>query len=246
MKPICIIPARKGSKRIKNKNIKLFAGKPLISYVIKIAKKSKLFSRIIVTTDSKKIANIAKNSGAEVPFIRDKKLSNDYAESIEALLDCIHKINSANVKYHFFIYPGAPLINSKDLIKAFKIIREKKADQLAAMSNYNVSPFAACKIKKNNIVTLCWPKKYAKIKSRRKGASRKLANLIHDTGTFYIFRTKALLIAKKRELAKGFYFFNRKKTYYYLLHKLKSVDINTIEDFKFAEFLYKFNLCQHL
>ncbi len=72
MKPICIIPARKGSKRIKNKNIKLFAGKPLISYVIKIAKKSKLFSRIIVTTDSKKIANIAKNNGAEVPFIRDE------------------------------------------------------------------------------------------------------------------------------------------------------------------------------
>ena len=66
MKPICIIPARKGSKRIKNKNIKLFAGKPLISYVIGIAKKSKLFSKIIVSTDSEKIANIAKNNGAEV------------------------------------------------------------------------------------------------------------------------------------------------------------------------------------
>ena len=61
MKPVCIIPARKGSKRIKNKNIKLFAGKPLISYVIKTARKSKLFSRIIVSTDSRKIANIAKN-----------------------------------------------------------------------------------------------------------------------------------------------------------------------------------------
>ena len=78
MKPICIIPARQGSKRIKNKNIKLFAGKPLISYVIGIAKKSKLFSKIIVSTDSEKIANIAKNNGAEVPFLRNKKLSDDY------------------------------------------------------------------------------------------------------------------------------------------------------------------------
>jgi len=234
MKPICIIPARKESKRIKNKNIKLFAGKPLISYVIKIAKKSKLFSRIIVSTDSKKIANIAKNNGAEVPFIRVKKLSDHYTASIEVLLDCIHKINSTNVEYHFFIYPGAPLINSKDLIKAFKIIKEKKLDHLLAMSNYNVSPFAACKIIKNNVVTFCWPKYVA-------GGSRYLPKLIHDTGTFYIYRTKALLIAQKRGLAKSFHFINRKKTAHYLLHKLKSVDINTIEDFQFAEFLYKFN-----
>ena len=239
MKPICIIPARKGSKRIKNKNIKLFAGKPLISYVIKIAKKSKLFSRIIVSTDSRKIANIAKKYGAEAPFIRNKKLSNDYAPSIEVLLDCIRKINSINIKYHFFIYPGAPLISSKDLIKAFKVIKEKKVDHLLAMTNYNVSPFGACKIKKNGIVTFCWPKKVKDEIKRR--AFKKLPNLVHDTGTFYIYRTKALLTAKKRGLAKSSYFISQKKTCYYLLHKLKSVDINTIEDFEFAESLYKLN-----
>jgi len=235
MKPVCIIPARKGSKRIKNKNIKLFAGKPLISYVIKTARKSKLFSRIIVSTDSKKIANIARKNGAEVPFIRNKKLSNDYTASIEVLLDCIRKINSKNVKYHFFIYPGAPLINSKDLIKAFKIIKEKKCDHLVAMSNYSVTPLAACKIQKNNIIKFRWPK-YALKKSR------KLSKLIHDTGTFYIYKTKALLVAQKRGLARSLHFINRKKTTHYLLHKLKSVDINTIEDFRFAEFLYKFKI----
>ena len=235
MKPVCIIPARKGSKRIKNKNIKLFAGKPLISYVIKTARKSKLFSRIIVSTDSKKIANIARKNGAEVPFIRNKKLSNDYTASIEVLLDCIRKINSKNAKYHFFIYPGAPLINSKDLIKAFKIIKEKKCDHLVAMSNYSVTPLAACKIQKNNIIKFRWPK-YALKKSR------KLSKLIHDTGTFYIYKTKALLVAQKRGLARSLHFINRKKTTHYLLHKLKSVDINTIEDFRFAEFLYKFKI----
>ena len=190
MKPICIIPARKGSKRIKNKNIKLFSGKPLISYVIQIAKKSKLFSRIIVSTDSKKIARIAKKNGAEVPFIREKKLSDDYTPSIEVLLDCIKKINSSNVKYHFLIYPGAPLIKSEDLIKALKIIKEKKLDHLIAMSNYNVSPLHACKIKKNNVIKFCSQK-------NAKTGSQKLPNLIYDTGAFYIYKKKELLIAKK-------------------------------------------------
>ena len=225
MKPICIIPARKGSKRIKNKNIKLFSGKPLISYVIGIAKKSKLFSKIIVSTDSEKIANIAKNNGAEVPFLRNKKLSDDYTGTTEVLLDCIHKNNSTNVKYHFLIYPTAPLIDGKDLIKAFRIIKKKKFDLLVAMSNYNASPFIACEKIKNDIVKFYWPKYAIK-------RSQDLPNLIHDTGTFYIYRTKALLISKK---------IMPKKTTHYLLHKLKSVDINTIEDFEFAEFLYKFN-----
>ena len=68
MKPICIIPARKGSKRIKNKNIKLFSGYPLIKYVIETALKSKLFSRVVVSTESKEIARLAIKYGAEAPF----------------------------------------------------------------------------------------------------------------------------------------------------------------------------------
>ena len=76
---ICLIPARIGSKRIKNKNIKIFHGKPLISYAIVNAKKSKLFKKIIVPTDSKIISSIAKKNGAEVPFLRPKKYSHDKA-----------------------------------------------------------------------------------------------------------------------------------------------------------------------
>ncbi len=241
MKPVCIIPARKGSKRIKNKNIKLFLGKPLISYTIKIAKKSKLFSRIIVSTDSKKIARIAKNNGADVPFIRNKKISNDYATSIEVLLDCIHKIKSKNIKYHFLLYPGAVLINKNDLVKAYQIIKKKKAQRLAVMTNYNVSPEGACKIIKNNFINFNWPK-HNTINSKRKKRLVKSSKIIHDTGSFYIYETKALLTAEKKKVANSYYFISKKKTTYYLLHRLKSVDINTMEDFKFAEFLYKFNL----
>ena len=74
---IAIIPARKGSKRIKNKNIKLFFGKPIIYWSIKAAKDSKLFDKIIVSTDCKIIANIANKFGAETPFVRPKNLSGD-------------------------------------------------------------------------------------------------------------------------------------------------------------------------
>ena len=82
IKRLAIIPARKNSKRILNKNRYILSGRPILYYALDSAKKSKLFSRIIVSTDSKKIANIARKNGAEVPFIRNKKLSNDYTASI--------------------------------------------------------------------------------------------------------------------------------------------------------------------
>jgi pseudaminic acid cytidylyltransferase len=79
---IAIIPARAGSKRITRKNIKSFCGKPIISYSIETAKKSKMFDKIIVSTDSKEIADISKYYGAEVPFLRPKSISDDFFNNI--------------------------------------------------------------------------------------------------------------------------------------------------------------------
>ena len=225
MRAIGLIPSRLQSTRLPSKALLVIDGLPVVIHTLKRAQLAKSISDVYVCTDSEKIANIAKNNGAEVPFLRNEKLSDDYTGTTEVLLDCIHKNNSTNVKYHFLIYPTAPLIDGKDLIKAFRIIKKKKFDLLIAMSNYNVSPFIACEKIKNDIVKFYWPKYAIK-------RSQDLPNLIHDTGTFYIYRTKALLISKK---------IMPKKTTHYLLHKLKSVDINTIEDFEFAEFLYKFN-----
>ena len=87
---IAIITARSGSKRIKNKNIKNFCGSPIIELVIKKLKKSKIFDKIIVSTDSKKISNIATKAGAWVPFLRSKKLSGDFAGTHEVVLDAIN------------------------------------------------------------------------------------------------------------------------------------------------------------
>ena len=99
MKNLAIIPARGGSKGLKNKNILKFNNKPLLAWSIIAAKKSKLFSKIIVSTDSKKIAVIAKKYGAEVPFLRPKKLSSDRSKSVDLV---IHALDFYKKKNLFF------------------------------------------------------------------------------------------------------------------------------------------------
>ena len=86
---IAIIPARAGSERIKKKNIKIFHGKPIIAWSIQEALKSKLFKKVIVSTDSKKIANISKKYGAEVPFLRSKSLSKSTANINDVIFDVL-------------------------------------------------------------------------------------------------------------------------------------------------------------
>ena len=93
MKKVAIIPARGGSKRIPNKNIKVFAGQPIISYSINAAKDSKLFDRIILSTDSKEIAEIGKSYGAEVPFMRPSELADDYTGTADVLMHALNWLN---------------------------------------------------------------------------------------------------------------------------------------------------------
>ena len=86
---IAIIPARGGSKRIKGKNIKFFLGKPIISYAIKCAKESKIFDKIIVSSDNKEIIKVANKFGAETPFVRPKNISKDTTSTIKVIKHAI-------------------------------------------------------------------------------------------------------------------------------------------------------------
>ena len=220
---ICIIPARYGSKRIKHKNIKLFNGKPIISYAIKLAKSSGLFERIVVSTDSKKIATIAKKYGAEVPFLRSKNLSDDFTNTAEVMIDAIKKIHSENNKYHFCIYPTTTLISKSDLIKSFKKIKKENADLLIAIADFDKSPYRALKITKKKNIKFFF-EKFAKYRTQD------VPKLFQDSGSFYIHKTDKLIKNKGK--------LSNKSTYYHL-GKYKSVDIDNEINFKFAEFLYK-------
>ena len=148
-KIICVIPARGGSKRIKNKNIKSFLGKPMISYPIKAALKSKLFKKIIVSTDKIKIKKIAEKFGAKVPFLRDKKISDYKTGLVTVLLNAIRELKIQD-DYVFLVNATSPLLRAKDLVLAFKRIISKKADGLVAVSSFDYNPLRAfCYNKKN-------------------------------------------------------------------------------------------------
>ena len=221
---ICIIPARSGSKRIKNKNIKRFGGKPIISYAIQLARSSGLFKRIVVSTDSHKISKIAKQYGAEVPFLRSKKLANDFTPVPEVLIDCIKKISSQTTKYHFCLFPTTALILKRDLINSFKKIKKIDFDHLTSVSEYDFSPYRALRFVGKNRIEFN-SKKFALARSQD------IPMLCHDNGAFYIYKTKSLLKYNTKI---------PKKTTYYYIDKYRSIDIDTESDFKFAEFIFKY------
>ncbi len=221
---ICVIPARSNSKRIKNKNIINFFGKPLIYYSIEAAKKSNLFKRIIVSTDSEKIANIAVKFGAEVPFLRSKKLSNDFVTTTDVIRDCVKNISSEKVPYHFCIYPTSIFIKKKDLRAAFKKIKKTKNDLLISVSEFNSSPHRALKLVKNERIDFI-SHKYANSRSQD------LPVLFHDAGSFYIYKTDSLL-KRKKKLPKRTTFFN--------INRLDFLDINDQVDIELAKIQFQY------
>ena len=151
MKPtnsiIAIIPARKGSKRIPNKNIKFFFGKPIIAHTIINLKKTKIFDQIIVSTDSKKIANIAKKYGAKVPFLRPLNLAGDKAGTTEVIAHAVSWLtnNGYRIKNVCCIYPTSVLIQKDDLKLGLKFLKLKKWDYIFSAAAYEHPIFRSFK-----------------------------------------------------------------------------------------------------
>jgi len=129
-KPIAIIPARSGSERIPYKNIKLFHGKPIIGYSIEAAKKSNIFSKVIVSTDDDNIGRIAQSFGAEYLFKRPNNISNNSSTIKEVIKHTINWLekNILSAEIICCIYATAPMIDVKDLLKSYNIIKKKKCD----------------------------------------------------------------------------------------------------------------------
>ena len=149
---LLIIPARKGSKRIKNKNIKIFFGKPIIYYSIQKGKQSGLFSKIVVSTDCKKIAKIAKKFGASVDFLRPAHLSTDKvstASVIQHVLKFLKKRREV-YKYVCCIYPVAPLINLSIFKKCYNILRTSNFNYVFPVSKHRGSNQTFIKVNKKS------------------------------------------------------------------------------------------------
>jgi N-acylneuraminate cytidylyltransferase len=219
---IAIIPARKGSKRIPGKNIKLFYGKPIIYYAIKKAEESHLFSKILVTTDSKKIANISKKFGASVEFIRPKYLSNDKVSTIEVVSHAVNYLKRKHLFYKYVccIYPVTPLINLKKFKICYKILSSNKFNYVFPVSKYHKTNNTYLLLNKNRTVK-------KKIEKEKKIFSSLFYN---DTGQYYWGKFSSWL--KKKKL------FTSKSRVISLL-KNDFVDVNTPEDWIDLKNIYK-------
>tara|TARA_E500000178_G_scaffold356560_1_gene435480 strand:+ start:3515 stop:4216 length:702 start_codon:yes stop_codon:yes gene_type:complete len=222
---IAIIPARGGSKRIPKKNIKLFRGKPIIYYAIKVAKKSKCFDRIIVSTEDNKIAIIAKKLGAEILFKRPKKLSTDYSRSTDVIKHAIKKLDELNIKFDYIcnIYPTNPLLDYKNLIKGFNFIKSNKFNYVFAVSEYPYPIQRSFKIEKGVGVKMLFSK-------FRNQNSNNLEKIYHDAGQFYFGKKNSFLNDKQM--------FNR-ESFPIIIKKNHAWDIDDIDDWKIAENLFK-------
>ena len=224
---LAIIPARSGSKRLKNKNIKLFFGYPLIRYSIHQASLSKLFKEIIVSTDSNKIKKIAIKYGASVPFLRQDSLSRDYTPVYKVLINTLQKIKKNYLpKYFCLIYATAPLIDRNDIIKSINSLKKtkNKMDGICSVCKYDLPIQRALKVNKKNFLEFV-NKKYAFARSQD------LQNVYYDAAIFTWFNTKNFLKKKGTDL----------KILPYILPSKKVQDIDTIKDFKMAKSKYKFS-----
>ena len=136
MKCIAIIPARSGSKGLPDKNILELNGKPLISYTIKAALESNRFSEVMVSTDSEKYAKIAKDYGANVPFLRSDEMSNDSASSWDTVREVLngYKELGKTFDYVALLQPTSPLRNAEDINELFKIFEEKNANNAVTVT----------------------------------------------------------------------------------------------------------------
>jgi len=143
IKPICLIAARGNSKGVPKKNIKNFLGKPLISYAITSAIKSKSFQEVIISTDDKRIARIAKSYGAVVPFIRPKKLARDSSSMNSVILHSIKELQSQGYEFDILVNRDctAPFIKNSDVTGTINLLRRKNCDTVAPAYKTHLNPY---------------------------------------------------------------------------------------------------------
>jgi pseudaminic acid cytidylyltransferase len=220
---ICIIPARGGSKRIPRKNIKKFLGKPIIAYSIKAALDCGLFDEVMVSTDDKEIAHIAKKYGANVPFMRSAKNSDDFATTFDVINEVIDYYKDQSIKFDNLccLYSCAPFVNSKLLLRAYNQLIGEKFDTVFPIIAYSFPIQRALRVNECKVSMI--------LKDNLNIRSQDLEKSFHDAGQFYWSNTNKLLLSKKllTENSGGI-----------VISELVSQDIDTETDWKLAELKY--------
>lgn len=222
---IAIIPARGGSKRIPRKNIRPFCGQPMISYAIRAALQSGCFDEVVVSTDDPDIAEVARQCGASVPFMRDPQLADDHTGTGAVVVDAIRQLEQLGRQSDFYccIYATVPLIRASDLAAAFARLQASPADFAFSAAAFGFPIQRALRLQADGSVQPFAPENMAR-------RSQDLEPAYQDAGQFYWGRRDAWLegrnLFSERGLAQ-------------VLPRYRVVDIDTEEDWRLAELLYQ-------
>ncbi len=185
MKTLAIITARGGSKRIPRKNIRPFCGRPIIGYSIEAALESGVFDTVMVSTDDTEIGEIAKQFGAELPFMRSEATASDHATTSEVLLEVLDRYEQAGEHFDIAccLYPTSPFITPGRLKEAFTLLSSSDADTLIPVVPFSYPPQRAYVVDNGRLVF-----KHPEFINAR---TQDMEKLYHDAGQFYLFRTEA-------------------------------------------------------
>lgn len=224
-KKIAIITARGGSKRIPKKNIKDFLGKPIIAYSIEAAVNSALFDIVMVSTDDSEIAEISKKYGAEVPFFRSQKNSDDFATTAEVLLEVLNEYKKRGKEFDYLccIYPTAPFATADKLKDCFDLMVQHSAHSAFPVVKFSYPIQRALRINGKGDLEFIWKENTSK-------RSQDLETTYHDAGQFYWLN--GLKFLDDESLLTG-------KTFPYKVPEIEVQDIDSIEDWEIAELKYK-------
>lgn len=224
MSSIAIITARGGSKRIPKKNIKEFCGKPIIAYSIEAALKSGVFEEVMVSTDSQEIVDIAKMYGANVPFMRSEKTSDDYATTADVIREVLDMYENQGKVFDYIvcIYPTAPFITDEKLRTAVQILQKENVDSVVPVVKYDFPPQRAFLIQDNQLVY-----QYPDYAKKR---SQDLEPIYHDCGQFYACNVQSFRKYSSVVMPKSMPI---------IIPDEEVQDIDTFSDWNLAEIKYK-------
>lgn len=226
MKNLAIIPARIGSKRIPEKNKREFLGSPIISYVISAAKSSGIFDEIIVSTDSEEISLLANKLGVSAPILRPSELADDFTPTAPVLNHAVREMSlfdSIEIGFICCIYPTSVFVSSEILNNAFKLISDSSSGSCYGVVENDAPILRSLRINNEGFLELIWPE-------HELTRSQDLDKTYRDSGQFYF-------INYKRFLSENRIYFS--DSIPIILEKYQAHDIDTPDDWIYAEFLYK-------
>lgn len=229
---IAIIPARSGSKGLRDKNIRIFNGKPLLAYSVEAAIMSGLFEEVFVSTDSEKYAEIGREYGAHVPFLRSPELSSDTASSWDVVKDVLQSFMNENIHFDTvaLLQPTSPLRTSQDIVNAYRIMHDKQANAVVSICEVDHSPLWCNTLPDDDSLVGFLPSELVTKVRQKLDTYYRINGAIYLVNVSYLFSAQTIY---------------DHRCFAYKMEKRHSIDIDDLVDFQIAEAMKMFEFSKN-